>query len=59
VVTVRPEAKPAFEKVMRGVVMTPVGTTGGSHIDVELLAKKISLTLRSLTGAYRKPFQSW
>jgi phosphoribosylformylglycinamidine synthase len=59
IVSVRPDATKKFEKAMQGVALSYLGFTGGETLSLELPKADISIPIKKLTDAYRKPFKNW
>lgn len=60
IVSVRPDAVRAFEKVCKGIAFSRIGTVMEKpQLKIALPKDEIVVSISSLTDAYRAPFKNW
>lgn len=58
-ISVRPEAKAAFEKIYQGPTLVEIGQVGGDAVSIELPKSCVEASVSELTSAYRSFFMNW
>ena len=58
-VSVRPDAKSAFEKIYQGLTLVEIGKVVGESVSIELPKTRVEASVAELTNAYRSFFSSW
>ena len=57
--SVRQEAKSAFEKIYQGLTLIEIGKVGGESVSIELPKARVEASVAELTTAYRSFFRNW
>ena len=58
-VSVRPEAKGAFEKLYQGRTLVEIGKVTGERVSIELPKTRVEASVSELKSAYRSFFKNW